>query len=182
MATRDDRLTRLYEKHNRAVRAYCLRRIGDDGAADAVAEVFAVAWRRIDDLPADEMALPWLYGVARRVVSDHYRSQNRRMRLTRKLSGIGAVGPTQPDWQIVQRAEYDQVHAALNGLREKDRELLLLAAWEELSNDQIAEVVGCSTRAAAQRISRAKRKLGISFRASLRNELPPTVANGSERA
>ncbi len=77
MATRDDRLTRLYEKHNRAIRAYCLRRIGDADASDAVAEVFAVAWRRIDDVPDDEMTLPWLYGVARRVVSDHYRSSNR---------------------------------------------------------------------------------------------------------
>jgi RNA polymerase sigma-70 factor (ECF subfamily) len=67
MATRDDQLTRMYEKHNRAIRAYCLRRIGDADASDAVSEVSAVAWRRIDDVPDDEMTLPWLYGVARRL-------------------------------------------------------------------------------------------------------------------
>lgn len=182
MPTQHDRLTRLYEKHNRALRAYCLRRIGDEAASDAVAEVFAIAWRRIDDVPDEEMALAWLYGVARRVVSDHYRSQNRRARLTIKLSGTRPVVPAQPDWQVVQRAEYHQVHAALKGLREKDREVLLLVAWEELSNDQIAAVIGCSTEAAAQRIHRARQRLGRRFRALSRSGFPPTVADGSERA
>lgn len=180
MASRDERLTQLYEKHNRAIRAYCLRRIGDADASDAVSEVFAIAWRRIDDVPGDEMVLPWLYGVARRVVSDHYRSSNRRARLTGKLSNVRPLAPIQPDWEVVQRAEYDQVHEALNGLREKDREVLLLAAWEELSNDQIALIVGCSTEAAAQRVHRAKQKLGRTFRAL--SQRPPTVANGGERA
>jgi RNA polymerase sigma-70 factor (ECF subfamily) len=170
----------VYEKHNRAIRAYCLRRIGDWDASDAVSEVFAVAWRRIDDVPADDMTLPWLYGVARRVVSDHYRSSRRRSRLTGKLSNVRPLLPTQPDWEVVQRAEYDQVHAALGSLREKDREVLLLAAWEELSNDQIAAAVGCSPEAAAQRVHRAKKKLGSAFRAL--SGRPPTVANGSERA
>lgn len=182
MATRDDQLTRMYEKHNRAIRAYCLRRIDDADASDAVSEVFAVARRRIDDVPDDEMTLPWLYGVARRVVSDHYRSDRRRTRLTGKLSSVRPLVPTQPDWEVVQRAEYDQVHAALSALREKDREVLLLAAWEELANDQIAATIGCSPEAAAQRVHRAKKKLGSAFRALSRSGPPPTVANGSERA
>lgn len=182
MPSQDDRLTQLYEKHNRAVRAYCLRRIGDDGASDAVAEVFAVAWRRIDDVPDDEMALPWLYGVARGIVSDHYRSQNRRWRLASKLSGVRPGLPTQPDWEVVQRVEYGQVHAALQALRKKDREVLLLAAWEELSNEQIAETIGCSPEAAAQRVHRAKKKLGTTFRAQSRTGPSPRIANESERA
>ncbi len=182
MATPDKRLTRLYEKHGRAVRAYCLRRVGDDEASDAVAEVFAVAWRRIDDVPGDEMDLPWLYGVARRVVSSHHRSRERRLRLAHKLSGVRALTPIQPDWQVVQRFDYHQVHRALEQMRERDREVLLLAAWEELSHGQIAVVLGCSSQAASQRIHRAKQRLGRTFRDLSQGELPPTVADGSERA
>lgn len=182
MPTPDERLTRLYEKHSRAVSAYCLRRIGDEEASDAAAEVFAVAWRRIADVPDDEDALPWLFGVARRIVATHYRAQNRRTRLTSKLSRVRPVLPHQPDSQVVQRTEYYQVHAALSGLREGDREVLLLAAWEELSNDQIAAVIGCSTEAAAQRIHRAKQKLGRSFRALSGDGFPPIAANGNEQA
>ena len=182
MPAREDRLARLYDKYNRAIRAYCLRRVRDDDVSDAVADVFAVAWRRIDDVPIEEVALPWLYGVARRVVADHYRSQNRRTRLTAKVSGVRPPVPIQPDLQVVQLAEYHQVHEALAALRGKDREILLLAAWEELSNSEIAEIVGCSTTAAAQRLYRAKQRLGRAYRAMSRNGLPPAVADGSERA
>jgi RNA polymerase sigma-70 factor (ECF subfamily) len=182
MTRQDDRLTRLYEKHNRAVRAYCLRRIGDNEVSDVVAEVFAVAWRRIDDIPDGEMALPWLYAVAGRVVADHYRSHNRRLRLTIKLSAVRPLVAAEPESQVVQRSEYDQVHTALGALREKDREVLLLAAWEELSNHQIATILGCTTEAAAQRLHRAKKKLGRTYRALSRSGPPPSVADESEKA
>ncbi|MGI9647565.1 MAG: RNA polymerase sigma factor, partial [Acidimicrobiia bacterium] len=75
-----------------------------------------------------------------------------------------------------------QVHAALSGLRERDREVLLLSAWEELSNSQIATVLGCSVEAAAQRVHRAKQRLGRSFRAQPGNESPSNSADGSENA
>ena len=179
MPSQDARLTRLYEKHNRALRAYCLRRLPDDEVSDAVAAVFAVAWRRISDMPEDDMVLQWLYGVARRVVSDHHRSQRRRRRLAERLAGVRMPAVTQPDWHVVQRAEYRQLHEALVAMREKDREVLLLAAWEELSNESIAVVLGCSTPAAAQRLHRAKKRLGRTFRA-LQSDQPATGIKGSE--
>lgn len=181
MISQDARLTRLYEKHNRAVRAYCLRRVGDDDAADAAAAVFAVAWRRIDDVPVDGKALPWLYGVARRVVSDHYRSLRRRRRLSERLSAVRPPVAPEPEWQLIQRAEYRQLHEALLSMRDRDREVLLLASWEELSNESIAVVLGCSTHAAAQRLHRAKQRLGRTFRA-LQDSPPESRANGNESA
>jgi RNA polymerase sigma-70 factor (ECF subfamily) len=179
MPSADARLTQLYEKHNRAIHAYCLRRVDDDDAADAVAAVFAVAWRRVDDMPTGDMALPWLYGVARRVVSDHHRSQQRRRRLAERLSGVRAPSVPQPEWQVIQRAEYRQVHEALAAMRPKDREVLRLAAWEELSNESIAVVLGCSIEAAAQRLHRAKRRLGRTFR-KLQDSPLDVRADGSE--
>jgi len=154
MLSQDARLTRLYEKHNRAVRAYCLRRVGDDDAEDAVGAVFAVAWRRIGDVPSEDMTLPWLYGVARKVVSDHYRSLRRRRRLTQRLSGVRPPVVPQPEWELIQRADYRQLHEALIAMWDSDREVLLLAAWEELSNESVAVVLGCSIEAAAQRPAR----------------------------
>lgn len=88
----------------------------------------------------------------------------------------------EPEWQVVQRAEYHQATLALDALREKDREVLLLAAWEELSNDQIAAIVGCSTDAAAQRVHRAKKKLARKYSALTRSGPPPSVADESETA
>src|SRR3954467_2311584 len=70
-----------FRAHVRAVRAYALRRTAPEDAADVVAETFAVAWRRWDDAPADP--LPWLLGIARRVLANSRRTSSRG-------GGIGA--------------------------------------------------------------------------------------------
>ena len=75
-------------------------------------------------MPAEPETLPWLYGVARRVVANQERSARRRLRLG-----------------------------------QADREVLRLAAWEELQPAEIAAVLGCSANAAAVRLHRARQRL-----------------------
>ena len=61
------RFEALYATEGRRVLAYALRRTAQPAdAADVLAEVFLVAWRRLDDVPAGAEARLWLYGVARR--------------------------------------------------------------------------------------------------------------------
>lgn len=50
-----------------------------------VAETFTVAWRRVDELPEGDAATLWLYGVARKVLANHYRGDNRRRARTAEL-------------------------------------------------------------------------------------------------
>jgi RNA polymerase sigma-70 factor (ECF subfamily) len=64
-----------------------------------------------------------------------------------------------PEEVVVRRAELDGVLEALALLKPHDRELLRLAAWEELPHVEIAESLGCSVAALDQRLHRAKRKL-----------------------
>src|SRR5262245_52508038 len=78
------RLERLVGEHGAAVRAYAARRCTADAVDDVVAETFAIAWRRIHDVPAD-VELPWLLGVARRVLANAYRADDRRGRLAERL-------------------------------------------------------------------------------------------------
>lgn len=64
---RSERLERLFRQTFRRVMACCLRRASEAAAHDAVAEVYAVAWRKRRQLPADdEEAVLWLLGIARR--------------------------------------------------------------------------------------------------------------------
>ncbi len=65
----------LYRQHAGAVLAYARRRTTQEAADDAVAEVFLIAWRRVDDVPAEP--LPWLLGVARRVLANQRRGERR---------------------------------------------------------------------------------------------------------
>jgi RNA polymerase sigma-70 factor (ECF subfamily) len=79
------RFEALYREHYAAVLAYARRRI-PGRADDVVSETFLVAWRRLDDVPSD--GLPWLYGVARRVVADVRRSAGRQQALAERLAEV----------------------------------------------------------------------------------------------
>jgi RNA polymerase sigma-70 factor (ECF subfamily) len=117
----------LYETCYSQILAYIVRRVGSQDAADLAAEVFAVAWRRIDDVPPGEGALPWLYGVAYRVVSHHRRTKGRRVRLIQRLGGLAEASTPNPETTVVQRREYELVLRAASRLRPNDQEVLRLA-------------------------------------------------------
>ena len=60
-----DRFRELYQSQLGALLGYAARRVSRaEDAADVVAEVFAVVWRRIDDVPDGEAARPWMFGIA----------------------------------------------------------------------------------------------------------------------
>ncbi len=80
----------LYAKHAPAVKAYVLRRSAASTADDVVAEVFVVCWRRFEEVPVDP--LPWLLGVARRVLSTQRRGERRRGALHERLAGQAGGG------------------------------------------------------------------------------------------
>jgi RNA polymerase sigma-70 factor (ECF subfamily) len=151
-----DRLESLFEAHHRALLAYAARRTPTlTDAEDVVAEVFLVAWRRLDDVPEGDGALPWLYGVARKTIGNQRRGRFRRRRLQERLEQT-AERPTQP---AAAPSGAEPVLAVLDRLSESDRELLRLVAWEELSHAEIAAVLGISVNAVAIRLHRARAKL-----------------------
>ena len=145
------RFERLFYAHAGAVRAYARRRIDATSADDTVSEVFAVAWRRLDDVPDD--ALPWLLGCSRRVLSHQRRRARRDTALADRLEA--AAGPP--------AAIDDTLGRALSTLSDRDREVLLLIAWEGLSQAQAAKVLGCSRNALAVRLHRARRRLAVAL-------------------
>jgi RNA polymerase sigma-70 factor (ECF subfamily) len=140
----------MFAAHYGHVLAYALRRSERHVAQDVAAETFLVAWRRLDEV--SELELPWLYGVARRVLANEVRSARRRGALAERAS---AARPS--DWES---ATTDSTLArALGRLCERDRELLLLTAWEGLSPAEAATAIGCSRPAARVRLHRARKRL-----------------------
>lgn len=159
-----ERYRRMYDSHYGAVLAYCLRRVGSADAQDAVAEVFTVAWRRFGGVPLDESQLPWLYGVAYRVLSHQWRAEGRRTRLAARLASVRALPGQSPDGMVVQRQDYELVRRAAAKLKPLDREVLRLVMWEGMSHDQVAQMLGSTGPAVKQRFHRAKRRLAREFK------------------
>jgi len=146
-----DSYEQFYAHYHPYVAAFVARRVSVEDAADLVAEVFSIAWRRRDAVPDD--ALPWLYTTARNVVGDKYRSTKRLQALRQKLIDAPVEATTDP---ADVAADRDRLFRAFAGLADDDRELLLLVAWEGLSSDDIARVLGISSGAAAVRRHRAR--------------------------
>jgi RNA polymerase sigma-70 factor (ECF subfamily) len=155
----DDRLIfeRLYGQHFEAIYAYVLRRAGTADTADLVADVFATAWRRIADVPAPPDSRMWLYGVARRVVSQSYRTNARRDHLNVKLGrNFPSVARDEPP--EVSDLEV-KVLGLIENLKDDDRELVTLIAWDGLTHAEVATVLGCSVNAIGIRWHRALKGL-----------------------
>lgn len=173
------RFDACFRAHYADVLAYGLRRLGDRAAADDVAsETFVVAWRHRDALP-DEV-LPWLYGVARRVMLNERRAARRRERLDARLGGERSVSAGDPADIVSERAV---ILAALGRLSEPEREAVRLAAWEGLGRDQAAAALGCSGNAYAIRLYRARRRLARYLAADPlpnRQPRPPRAAETAE--
>lgn len=156
---RDERFRSVYAEHFDALLGYALRRsVRPEDAADVVAETFLVAWRRMDELPADHEARPWLYGVARRVLANQRRGAGRHTALGARLGReLAACVPDLAD-QVVDR---QAAEARLAELPERDREVMELAVWEELAPREIAEVLGVSAVAVRTRLSLARSRLRL---------------------
>jgi RNA polymerase sigma-70 factor, ECF subfamily len=147
---RAERFERLYTTHYASVLAYALRRAPRAEADDVVAETFAIAWRRLADVP--EEARPWLYEVARRVLANRRRAEERRSALLDRLRQAPATASRSTD-------ELRALATAFAALPEHEREALALVTWEGLSTAEAARAAGCSDVAMRVRLHRARRRL-----------------------
>jgi RNA polymerase sigma-70 factor (ECF subfamily) len=151
----DGGFRQLFDTHLADVWRYARRRcVTAADADDAVAETFAVAWRRRADLPGDGAARLWLLGTTRRVLANQRRGQDRQRRLHVRAASVAPPVPVEsgPD-------ETGELWQALGRLSPEDRELLIMRAWDELAVNEMAALLGCTPNAVSLRLHKARRRL-----------------------
>lgn len=154
----------LYDGTHRRILAYCVRRTSRRAdALDAAAETYVAAWRRFDDIPPGDGSLPWLFGVARRVLANQRRAESRQGRLVVRLRSRGQPEPSGPDDLAVQGEEHRDVLRALARLSEDDQELLRLTTWDGLSSVDVAEMFDVTRNAVDVRLHRARIRLAREY-------------------
>lgn len=174
------RFEACFREHYGRVLAFAMRRVsGREVAEDVAADTFSVAWRRRDCIP--ESPLPWLYAIAGNVIANEYRAARRRRNLGERLvfeAGVGAAD-SDPVEAVDRRDSFAMAFAALD---ESEREVLRLVAWDGLSTQDGARVLGCSAAAFRVRLHRARRKLAKQLEAAghVRGEGRSTAPNPAE--
>ncbi|MBM0256407.1 sigma-70 family RNA polymerase sigma factor [Micromonospora sp. 4G55] len=166
-------MTELYRRYARAMFATAYRLLGNrEDAAEAVQQAFFQAWRGARRLDGRDGSLqPWLYAITRRAAIDLYRRE-RRGRLNISLSEgrtadlLSVPGPSMDDsWRTWQ------LRSALDQLPSRERQVLQLAYFHQMTQREIAEHVGIPVGTVKSRTSRAQRRL-TQLLGHLRDEAP----------
>jgi RNA polymerase sigma-70 factor (ECF subfamily) len=155
------RFEEIYASTRLPLLGYLVRRSETvEDAADLLAEVYLIAWRRIDDVPAGEQARPWLFGVARRVLANHHRRERGETELAVALETAFRMHQTAAQASTDAGGELEgAVVEALAKLSSADRELLMLNAWDDLTPAEIAVVLRRPVGVIRVRLHRARKRL-----------------------
>ena len=162
----------LFTAYAADVFAFALRRSSPSTAEDVVSETFLVAWRRLDSVP--DTPKPWLLAVARRVLANQRRSIGRQSAVQSRLGASDPDTWCRPD---VERSGDAAVLDALAELAPADRDAITLIAWDGLTAEEAAIVLGCSRATFYVRLHRAKKRLAVAL--GITNQ--PTDAQGVDQ-
>lgn len=155
--------TRLYRSAYRPIRRYLIRMLGNDGAEDVTADVFATLWERWRDVPArDDARYAWAFGVAHFKVLETIRVKQRRRLAAARAVEIRPTQVTAGPEEIVIAME--QVRRILDLLPRAERQAVELTVLGDLTSKQAAEVLGCPVSTVTTRVSRARTRLAALVR------------------
>ena len=159
----DDEFTRLFNEVYPGLCRYLERLLGGSGGAPETAQEALLRLHRLGTgriAPGEERF--WVYRVATRLALNELRRSRLRERfagLLGTLVGTPASADERPDERL-ERSERDgQVRAALDGLPARQRALLLLREFEELSYADLARLLGASLAKIKTDLFRARRAL-----------------------
>lgn len=156
---REQRFRELYDATYIDLLRFARRRVHATHAEDVVGDVMLVAWRRLDDVPAElPAARAWLFGVARKTLQNTRRREGRQDAVAIHLAGLPpalATAGMSPDL-VAERIDIAVVWPRLSA---GHQEAPALAALDGLSAPEAAVVLGISPTAFRLRLSRARRSL-----------------------
>ena len=157
--SREIEFARLFEEYSAPIHNYVLRMVGDaDRAADITQDTFIKAYRKLNTVTEATSTRSWLYRIATNTAIDD-------MRRRRMVTPMGDDAPTfanrpdprpGPEAQVMAATLDERVQRALMQLRPNHRQCLLLSDLDDMSAQQIGEVMDLSYAAVRTLLCRAR--------------------------
>lgn len=138
-----------------------LRRLGVPEASldDATQDVFIVVHRRLSDYQPRWSPRSWLFAIARRVASDHRRTQRRKGGLLPIKDSVPAPAATDPHDGALRAQASRIVHGFLETLDDDRRAVFVLAELEQMTAPEIAEALNANPSTVYSRLASARKAL-----------------------
>ncbi len=152
----------IFERHFSTIYRYIYRRIGAPLADDLAAQTFTEAFARRERYDtAWPEALPWLYGIASNLLRRHRRSEQRQLKAFARM-GTDPIAADDLS-PLLERLDAEvrgpKLADALARLSARDRDVLLLYAWADLSYREIGHALDIPVGTVRSRLNRARRKM-----------------------
>ncbi len=133
----------LYEEHGPSVYSFAKKAIGPEKARDLTQEVFLSAWRARTSFNPDKGSLGgWLMGITKNRLIDSYRKAGRRVDEAELSEPVQQRAAGEDHHQFGLLADRMVLIAALNTLPDRQRQVLTMAFWGDLTQQQISDEVG----------------------------------------
>ncbi len=151
----------IYEEHSKAVYYFVLRFVGDPARAeDIVHDVFVKVFSKLPDFRGDANIRTWLYRIAINHCHNAARTWHQRHVFSNAEEAVweGATcGQADPLRNLETKELGERIRKTLQELSEEYRVILLLAADESLSYEQIATLTEQSADAVRGKLYRARK-------------------------
>jgi RNA polymerase sigma-70 factor (ECF subfamily) len=149
----------LFERYHLPLFDFLARMTGDRTAAeDLVQDIFVRILKYRATFRDGGSFETWLYRIARNARADYFRQRSHVEPLAEEALERAAPQPG-PALRLEADRERDRLRRALMLLREDKRELLVLARYQDMRYEQIADVLGIEIGAVKVRVHRAIREL-----------------------
>jgi len=155
----------VYDAYFKQIHGYVAARLGPAAADDLAAETFLVAFRKRAAFdPVRGQVGPWLFGIATNLVARHRRDEARRYAALSRMPPLSRHDQDTGDEdrilaRVSAQRQAGRLTAALRGLADRDRDVLLLAAVAQLGYQEIAAALDIPAGTVASRLSRARAKV-----------------------
>ncbi|WP_458108113.1 RNA polymerase sigma factor [Arthrobacter sp. R3-55] len=147
--------------HDKVYRYFRRRTDGASTAEDLTADVFRIAWEK--SRQDQELSVLVVFGIARNVLRNHYRSTARSLNLTQQLERERTAELGSDDGQVME---------ALDRLKPEEREVLLLTYWDGFSSAEVSDLLDVTATAVRMRLHRARKELSKLLRTDHTTEDP----------
>ncbi|MEU1720194.1 RNA polymerase sigma factor [Actinomadura sp. ATCC 39365] len=160
--TEPEAFAELFDRYSAMLYRYVSKRLGPEPAEDLVGETFLVAFsrRKSYDLSYPD-ARPWLFGILTKLISRHHRKEGARYRafLRSPLDQDVESPADRVAAGVTAQAARPRLAGALAALPAKDRDVLLLIAWGDLTYEEVAQALGIPIGTVRSRLNRGRRKV-----------------------